>query len=248
MIEINPEVEDQIEKALSLLRSGNHAEAKQSMSSILLENPDSHLAHYGMGCVHALNQEFDTAFIHFKNSVEIFPYFSEGWHNLGSASVKTNNIPLALVCAQKVILYGDPKDEEYAFNENFIRQMTESAAEDGLTLDQYIENGLAFFNAFDSMENDDYETAKDGFLEVLSIDKSHIQSHGNLGLCYAFLGERALALKHLDKALELDPDYKIAETNKIRVSALEEGQKLSGITVSQDYYAELIDQQNNQKN
>lgn len=248
LLKINPEVEEQVDKALSLLDQGNHETAKQSMSSILSENPDNYLAHYGMGCVHAQNEEINKAFDHFKISVDIFPYFSEGWHNMGAACQKLRNLPLALVCARKVLLYGSPEHAEYSFNKKFIHFMTASAAEDGLTLDQYIENGFLFFDSFDSMEQGNYETAKAGFIKVLSIDKNHIQSHGNLGLCYAFSGEKSLAIEHFDKALEIDPHYDIAKTNKMRISALAEGEKLSGKTLSLDHYAELVEQQKKQTN
>jgi Tfp pilus assembly protein PilF len=248
LLKINPEVEEQVDKALSLLDQGNHETARQSMSSILSENPDNYLAHYGMGCVHAQNDEINKAFDHFKISVDIFPYFSEGWHNMGAACQKLGNFPLALVCARKVLLYGHPEDQEHAFNKQFIGFMTESAAEDGLTLDQYIENGFLFFDAFDSMERGNYETAKAGFLKVLSIDKNHIQSHGNLGLCYAFLGEKSLSIEHFDKALVIDPDYEVVIMNKARVSALAEGEKLSGKALSLDHYSELVEQQQNQEN
>jgi tetratricopeptide (TPR) repeat protein len=244
LIEINPEVEQEIDNALIVLENGNHAKAERLLTDILLEHPINHLAHYGMGCVHAMKEEVDQAIDHFKTSVEIYPYFTEAWHNLGTAYKKSLKLNHALICAQKVLQYCNPTDREYASNKEFLHWMTESAAEDGLTLDQYIKNGFIFDDAFEAMEQADLQSAKEGFLKVLSYTKSHVQANGNLGLCYALSGEKALALEYLDKALELDPDYEIARNNRIPVAKMKEGEKLQTPMGSINYYPDKLEQQN----
>ncbi len=70
-----------------------------------------------------------------------------------------------------------------------------------------------------------------------------MQANGNLGLCYALSGEKALALEYLDKALELDPDYEIARNNRIAIAKMKEGEKLQIPMASVNYYPDKLEQQ-----
>jgi len=47
-----------------------------------------------------------------------------------------------------------------------------------------------------------------------------------MGLCYAHQGQKAKALAELDRALELDPQYHIARTNRKMVESMVEGRPL----------------------
>lgn len=60
------------------------------------------------------------------------------------------------------------------------------------------------------MESDNLPAAIQGFEAVLQKDPTHHQSHGNLGLCHGMLGDKQKALAHLDKTLELTPDFQVA--------------------------------------
>ena len=66
-------------------------------------------------------------------------------------------------------------------------------------------------------------------------------SHGNLGICYAQLGQKQEALASLDEALALDPDYEPALINRKIVASLEEGEKIPTLR-SVDYYKDLVRQ------
>jgi tetratricopeptide (TPR) repeat protein len=54
-----------------------------------------------------------------------------------------------------------------------------------------------FESAFSKMQNGEYEEAISGFLKVCESSNNHVQSSGNLGLCYAFLGKKQEALAAL---------------------------------------------------
>ena len=69
------------------------------------------------------------------------------------------------------------------------------------------------------------------------MNKKHPQSYGNLGLCYAQLGQKEDAITAFDKAIEIDPNYEPAIVNKAMVESLKDGEKLSQETFkSIDYY------------
>ncbi len=80
-----------------------------------------------------------------------------------------------------------------------------------------------------------------GFEKVLKFNPNHVQSHGNMGLCYSIPGEREKALKANNKALELDPDYAPAQINRTALLALKEGETFPGLEMnSVNYYREKV--------
>lgn len=80
-----------------------------------------------------------------------------------------------------------------------------------------------------------------GFQQVLAMNPKHVQSYGNMGICYTNLGEKQKALTALNKALELDPNYGPALVNRNIVMSLEEGQKLPTAKVaSVEYYKDVV--------
>jgi lipoprotein NlpI len=72
-----------------------------------------------------------------------------------------------------------------------------------------------------------WQLAIDGFRKVLSLVPRHHQSLGNLGICYAMLGQKKRAIEALDKALELNPSYEFALRNRSLIERLDEGEPLS---------------------
>jgi tetratricopeptide (TPR) repeat protein len=96
----------------------------------------------------------------------------------------------------------------------------------GLTLDGYMKNAARFKYAFGCLMDGGFEEAIRGFNAVLESEPRHVQSHGNLGLAYAALGDKVAAIRHLDKAIELDPAYEPAIDNRQVILALKPGEKL----------------------
>ena len=95
-----------------------------------------------------------------------------------------------------------------------------------LRLDRFIEAQTNFEISLDYMEKQDFKNAISPLKKALSINPDPPQIYGNLGLCYACLGEKQIALDYLDKALELDPKYEVALVNRSLVEKLETGEKL----------------------
>ena len=79
------------------------------------------------------------------------------------------------------------------------------------------------------------------FDRVLAQNPDHVQSHGNVALAYAGLGQKALALEHLDKALALDPTYGPAILNRKAIEAMKEGEPQGPLAVVEtEYYRERL--------
>ena len=62
------------------------------------------------------------------------------------------------------------------------------------------------------MEQQRWPQALECFQAVIALHPKHIQSYGDIGLCYAYLGRQQEALAALDKALELDPTSRASLT------------------------------------
>ena len=78
------------------------------------------------------------------------------------------------------------------------------------------------------------------FAQVLATQKDHVQSHGNMGIAYAGLGNRQQALECLDKAIELDPGYEPAMVNRLAIASLKDGEELPDFDRRElNYYSEF---------
>lgn len=227
LIEIDPEIETAIEKALIQIESGKYSQAESTLVSLLERHPDHHMVQFGMGCLHAFQDQHHDSIPYFQKSVEIFPYFVMGWFNLGMSYRSTADIRGAVTCAEKVIQLGFPDSDEVLNNRTFLSNFKKHIKQEyGFTLEEYLDNERAFSRAFKEMENGDIHNAIQGFTNVLEREPTSHQSHGNLGLCHAMLGEKQKALAHLDNALALYPEYQVASMNRPIIEALEEGEKL----------------------
>jgi Flp pilus assembly protein TadD len=93
------------------------------------------------------------------------------------------------------------------------------------------------------MQNREYERAIAEFQNVLKLNKTNAQTHGNLGLCYAFLGHKEKAIQAFDQALAIDPEYEPATMNKAIVLSLKNGEKLPDDSVKTiEYYKEVAEE------
>lgn len=82
------------------------------------------------------------------------------------------------------------------------------------------------------MELEDIPAAIEGFQSVIELAPDNYQSHGNLGICHAKLGEKKQALHHLHKAIEIEPDYEVATSSLPIIEAMKDGEKLQTPTQS----------------
>lgn len=95
-----------------------------------------------------------------------------------------------------------------------------------MDLETFLKSQEEFNQAFSCIEKQEWRKAIDGFETCLIKNKNHPQSYGNIGICYAKLGRKSLALAAFNKAIKIDPAYEPALINKIAVKALKEGEIL----------------------
>jgi tetratricopeptide (TPR) repeat protein len=208
------------------------------------------MVQYGMGTVLAVKGNYAESIVHFDKSLEIFPYFVEAWFNRGNSYKLLFNVGEAIKSFQKVIELGDSKDDFVKSAKELVEYMEQSIAEDtGLSLDLYLRSLDDFNKAFATMQNREYERAIAEFQDVLKINNTNAQTYGNLGLCYAFLGQQDKAIAAFDQALIIDPDYEPAATNRAIVLSLKNGEKLPDDHIKTiEYYKDVAEQMENNSN
>jgi tetratricopeptide (TPR) repeat protein len=224
IVELNPEVEEAVNSAMELAERGKTNEARLAITKLLVEHPDNHLVCYGMGTLYALSGDFKESINWFDKAILIFPYFVEAHYNKAVSYQKLFDIGNAIRAYRKVLELGDPNDTPAIQSRLFLDKMAASIHQtEGVDLDSYIESQSEFERAFILMEQGDWSGALAGFRASAAKNDRNAPIHGNMGLCFAQLGHKAQALAEFDRALEINPQYSPAMTNRVVAESMEEG-------------------------
>ncbi|MBF0476072.1 MAG: tetratricopeptide repeat protein [Deltaproteobacteria bacterium] len=228
IMELNEEVDEQVDQALSLIEEGALGKGKKELGRILLAHPRNHMAQYGMGVYYAVKGDNDTAVQYFDKAIQIFPYFVEAAFNRAVAYLKKGDLKNTIKAHQYVVEIGAPDNPQVKEANLFLLEADRHARKkEGVPLAQFLQGMELFDQGLQAMDGREWNQAIDYFAESIRITPRHPQSHGNMGLCYAQLGRKAQAIESFDKALQLDPDYEPAAVNRRAVMALEEGEILT---------------------
>jgi type IV pilus assembly protein PilF len=92
-----------------------------------------------------------------------------------------------------------------------VTSLTGKNSTDRDTAALHLQNGTVFF------ENRKYPSALNEFLQAERLDPNNPVTHNNLAMTY-FVRERVdLAMKHINRAIELNPKYSEARNNRARI-------------------------------
>ena len=246
MIELRPDLEEAVDRVLRQLEAGAGIRVASEIEALLKKAPEHHLTNYAMGVYRAKALEDPRGAIpFFEKAVKVFPPFKEAHFNLGMAARKVMNIPKAVSAYRKAMsLAENDRDvadlarQELQFLERALLETTTFK-----TLDAYVANARLFDQAFQHLTDKQFAQAAELFQQVLSENPDHVQSYGNLGLAFAGLGRREAALASLDRAMELDPDYEPAISNRRIVAQMREGEPFRPEAMAEThYYLEKLNQ------
>ncbi len=227
VIEVNEDIEQAVEHALQLIEQRSFHRAEQMLQQLQDTHPRNHLVYYGLGILYAFQGQHDRAIANFEKAITIFPYFVEACYNRAVAYQKKLDIRNMITAYQHVIEIGDSGDECVHQAQDFLRGFEQHVREyEGVTLDEYVKGMTYFDHGVAYMTREEWERAIHSFQHCLRITPRHPQSYGNMGLCYAQIGQKALALEAFEHTLELDPEYELAIVNQAIVQSLHEGEQL----------------------
>ena len=231
LVEINPELTEKINNVLDSAQRGNDRKAMDILTGLLREHPHNHEVAFGIGFVHASRNEFEKAVEWFDKAIAIYPYSTEAYFNKAVAHRMLAEIPDCIRAYRKVVAMGDPAAREVVDSRKFLAELTKMIGETaGIPLDEFLEAADHFDRSFALMEKGKYQEALEGFQASAAINERNPSCHGNTGLCYASLGQKANALAEFERALEIDPKYLPAIGNRKVVEKMTEGTPLENVT------------------
>lgn len=232
ILEINPRVKAAVDSAMGLAERGKTNEAWTALTRLLGEHPDDNNVCYGIGTLHAISGEFKESIKWFDKAIATSPYFVEAYYNKAASHQKLLDLGNAIRAFRKVVELGDPGDMPAKQAKSFLDDMDAFIQQsDGVDLDCYLDSLSEFDRAFKLMERKDWTGALAGFRASAAKIDRNAPVHGNMGLCLAHLGHKAQALAEFDRALEIDPEYSPAVTNRAVAENMEEGAPLKSAEI-----------------
>jgi tetratricopeptide (TPR) repeat protein len=215
---VDPKVDSRVDEAVHLADRGYFKQAESILTDLLVSNDDILSVHFGMGVVMMVQKRFDTAIMYFSRAVKIYPYYWNAWYNLATCYHKTDQFALMIKAYRQVIEWGNPEEEHVQHAKKVIELLRGSITKEfGLTLERYLQASDIFEKAVVAMDNSAWDIARKGFETVLKINPKSAKSYGNLGICYIFLKRYEDALKALDNALLINPNYELAKNNRTSI-------------------------------
>jgi|GEM_PF-941747 len=217
--------DDRYDEIVGYLEAHDFKAAHETIDGFMADYPDSPEASYLRGTCLAMMGKTEESVPFLEKSIAMEPT-PQAYFNLAGAYKSLLCLKEYASCLELAVELDGEKGEygrrARAELDGFAKHIQKTT---GLTYEKYFLNMGRFERAFEHLTEGRYEEARDGFQEVLALEPDHIQSHGNLGLAYAGLGDREKALAHLDRAIALDPDYEPAIQNRCTFSSLKPGER-----------------------
>ncbi len=157
-------------------------------NSGLISAPNSARVHYYVGLykvktdyLETLPEKYrDAAFndgvVHLKKSIELYPFFTDAWTQLGIASYRIKNYPEALKYYEEAVKL-NPYDPVVLNN-----------------------SGSVYFD----MQN--YNEALKRYLQAVKFKPDYADAYMNIGSCYGVGGQYDLAITNLEQAVKINPN------------------------------------------
>lgn len=225
--EISPEVEVAVNEALEAAQRGGLEGAMNKLNDLMRDHPLHHGIPFGIGVIHVIKREYAESITWFDRAIKIWPYSLEAHYNKAVSYRKLYDLPNCIRAYQKVIEIGPPEEPEVEKARTFIEEMNSTIRESqGVSLRDYLRAADEFNRAHERMERGEWSRALKGFRTSAALNERNAPCHGNMGICLAYLGRKAEALAELDRAMELDPGYEPAISNRKLFEKMSEGKPL----------------------
>jgi tetratricopeptide (TPR) repeat protein len=208
------DLEDVLDEFLEMAEQGNTVRAAAGIMDIVKAHPELALAQYAAGVVSAFQEDPEKAIEHFETALRLDPEMGIAWYNKGIAHKQLLQFTPMLVALRKAVALGKQGDAYLDQANEIIDLMARSTREDfGIDLDTYIEAGILFDKAWESIDYQDWESGLSGMRQVIQLNPRSHQAHNNMGICLLKLNREEEAREAFRKALEIQPDYGPAKKN-----------------------------------
>lgn len=214
--EIKPELDEEIDILLESFEDSivNRPTVIKKIDKLLEQNPNYHTCLYAKAMTLVFSDEKGKikAMKYLDKAIEIYPIYFEAWYNKAILHKEKLEIDLMIESFQEVIIING-NDEMSNYAKNMVKKLKDSL-EEGDTIERYLKREKIFKKAFEYSQNHNFNKAIILFKQVIEEDPNTVQAYGNIGICYAGLGEKELAIIYYDKAIELDSTYQPAINNR----------------------------------
>ena len=238
-IEVNEDVQAAVEEAIALVEEGKFDQAESMLVPLEKEHPLSHLVPFGLAVLYLRREEDDEALKWLNRALEIYPYFEEALFNKAQLNLKRTRILEAVTTFRQLKAVAAKGDEMYELACENLEWMDEHFRKNnGVNTDTYLKGTRLFNRAYAYQQQGKYSKAIQLFEESLRVVPGIEACHGNMGICFMFLGRKQDAIESLEHALELEPSYEIARVNLVLAQRMTEGEAVSGEIRSVEYARE----------
>lgn len=171
-----------------------------------------------LGVALSMLQDFDEAYEAFSKALAVFPEDSKIWHNRSGATRYATRFGQSVRDLERALeLESKPElRKKYEGELAFIREIAQKEmALRGLdfTLDDLIEQQEMFQTALRLMKKKQWSEAEEALRQVIEMGDCNPQPWGNLAGCLIMQERYDEAEEALHRALEIDPDYDLAQRN-----------------------------------
>ncbi|MBT8763605.1 tetratricopeptide repeat protein [Desulfohalobiaceae bacterium Ax17] len=197
------EIDDELLKnAMNDITKGNYDHAIESLNEIIdVEKKDAQY-YFDLGNSYLLEEKFTKAIIAFNKALKINNLFIKAYKGLAEAYKGKNNI-------KKYKYYLSKCAEEYAKRDNF--EEVKKLFIEILKVDPYSPNPYNNLG-INLRKKGQYNLAIDAYRKALALDPKDENIYFNMAKAYFFMKQYADAKKFTLKALNLNPNFAVAET------------------------------------
>ncbi|NRB40426.1 MAG: tetratricopeptide repeat protein [Pseudomonadales bacterium] len=222
------DIERKADDAMQIIESGQPQQGLKLLNQLQSEHADNATIYYGLATYYDCQDATKEAIDYYKKSVEIQPDFIEAHFNLGVAYKSQLDISGMIVAFRQVLKYSTSKDKMWRAAKDILKNMERNAQEDGLNLDQYLQQQRVFDKAVQCMEAKNLNEAIVHFKAVIEKNNRHTPSYANLGICNVGLDNIEQARQYFEKSLQIDPGNEVASANLAMLKPHKERKAFAG--------------------
>jgi tetratricopeptide (TPR) repeat protein len=214
-LNIKPELEEMVSKALALIGTDSIAGAQALLDEAAAIDSTYYLIEFGRGVIQIKTNNLDEGIASLDRAIEKYPLFMEAYFNKGMAFGQKNDIPNMIRSFQKVMTIGEKDNENVVWARTYLRDVERVIrTNEGIDLETFIAAHDSFDKGVACMLSMQWPQAILAFERCARINPHSPKAFANIGLCKAKLGSITESIAAFDRAIELDPCYEPALLNR----------------------------------
>jgi|GEM_PF-4168927 len=209
-----------LDRGLAYLESGRPEAARRKLERFIKTHPEHAEGRSALGVCLLQLHEPELAITELRKAAQLEPEEPLHAWNLAAASKEADRLGGAYLALRDYLSLGtrdltEGSEERRLEARSFVRAYERALGESnpGIALTDFLRGEELFARAYAALTEGDASDAANGFEAVLALMPNHYPSWGNLGAAYLKLSRFAESKRALQRALELNPQYHLAQEN-----------------------------------